>query len=164
MEILSRFLTSPSVTEVQQMSVQRTHSVSDNYKEDIKWRYLKQHLARLRCTANSENINTNTSYYRVSHDLIISSPPEEMGGPDIFSKKDKHILHRCLIRKNKPSFEPSRCTKVLISVVLCTTLFRCASISWFQVVREWVSDVFRLAHLRVFQSYFNIVQNVLKII
>ena len=33
-------------------------------------------------------------------------------------------------------------------------LFRCASISWFQVVSQWVSDVFRLAHLRVFQSYF----------
>ena len=33
-------------------------------------------------------------------------------------------------------------------------IFRCASISWFQVVSQWVSDVFRLAHLRVFQSYF----------
>ena len=33
-------------------------------------------------------------------------------------------------------------------------LFRCASISWFQVVRKSVSDVFRLAHLRVFQGYF----------
>ena len=32
-------------------------------------------------------------------------------------------------------------------------LFRCASISWFQVVSESVIDVFRLAHLRVFQSY-----------
>ena len=31
--------------------------------------------------------------------------------------------------------------------------FRCASISWFQVVTQSVSDVFRLAHLRVFQSY-----------
>ena len=33
-------------------------------------------------------------------------------------------------------------------------LFRCASISWFQVVSQSVIDVFRLAHLRVFQSYF----------
>ena len=33
-------------------------------------------------------------------------------------------------------------------------LFRCASISWFQVVSEWVSDLFQLAHLWVFQSYF----------
>ena len=33
------------------------------------------------------------------------------------------------------------------------SIFRCASISWFQVVSQWVSDVFRLAHLRVFQSY-----------
>ena len=30
--------------------------------------------------------------------------------------------------------------------------FRCASISWFQVVSEWVIDIFlQLAHLRVFQ-------------
>ena len=43
--------------------------------------------------SHSENISANTSHYRVSHDLIISSPPEEMGGPDIFSKKDKHILN-----------------------------------------------------------------------
>ena len=34
------------------------------------------------------------------------------------------------------------------------TFFRCASISWFQVVSQSVIDVFRLAHLRVFQSYF----------
>ena len=34
-------------------------------------------------------------------------------------------------------------------------LFRCAGISWFQVVRKSVSDVFRLAHLRVFQSYLS---------
>ena len=32
-------------------------------------------------------------------------------------------------------------------------IFRCASISWFQAVRKWVSDVFELAHLRAFQSY-----------
>ena len=32
--------------------------------------------------------------------------------------------------------------------------FRCASISWFEVVTQSVSDVFRLAHLRVFQSFF----------
>ena len=34
-------------------------------------------------------------------------------------------------------------------------LFRCASISWIQVVSKSVRDVFQLAHLRVFQSYFN---------
>ena len=34
-------------------------------------------------------------------------------------------------------------------------IFRCASISWFQVVSNWVRDVFRLAHLRVFQRYRN---------
>ena len=33
--------------------------------------------------------------------------------------------------------------------------FRCASISWFQVVIQWVIHAFRLAYLRVFQSYFN---------
>ena len=33
-------------------------------------------------------------------------------------------------------------------------LVRCASISWFQVVSQSVVDVFRLAHLRVFQRYF----------
>ena len=31
---------------------------------------------------------------------------------------------------------------------------RCASISWFQVVSEWVSYRFQLAHLRVFQIIF----------
>ena len=36
------------------------------------------------------------------------------------------------------------------------TVFRCASISWFQIVSQWVTDVFRLAHLRVFQSYFQV--------
>ena len=30
------------------------------------------------------------------------------------------------------------------------TFFRCASISWFQVVRKSVRDVFQLAHLRAF--------------
>ena len=32
--------------------------------------------------------------------------------------------------------------------------FRCASIFWFQVVSQSVIHAFRLAHLRVFQSYF----------
>ena len=41
---------------------------------------------------------------------------------------------------------------------LIINIFRCASISWFQVVSESVIDVFRLAHLRVFQSYYFIVQ------
>ena len=31
------------------------------------------------------------------------------------------------------------------------SIFRCASISWFQVVRKSVSDVLQLAHLQVFQ-------------
>ena len=39
-------------------------------------------------TTLCEGISTNTSYCRVSFDLIRASPPEEMGGPDIFSKKD----------------------------------------------------------------------------
>ena len=34
------------------------------------------------------------------------------------------------------------------------SIFRCASISWFQVVSQSVIDVLRLAHLQVFQSYF----------
>ena len=33
-------------------------------------------------------------------------------------------------------------------------IFRCASISWFQVVSQSVIHAFRLAHLRGFQSYF----------
>ena len=37
--------------------------------------------------------------------------------------------------------------------VMIICFFRCASIYWFQVVRKWVSDIFELAHLRVFQSY-----------
>ena len=36
-------------------------------------------------------------------------------------------------------------------------IFRCASISWFQVVRKSVIDIFlQLAHLRVFQSYLGV--------
>ena len=31
-------------------------------------------------------------------------------------------------------------------------IFRCASIAWFQVVSQWVLYLFRIAHLRVFQS------------
>ena len=37
--------------------------------------------------------------------------------------------------------------------ILWADLFRCASISWFQVVSKWVTCRFQLAHLRVFQSY-----------
>ena len=41
--------------------------------------------------------------------------------------------------------------------VFCVSFFRCASISWFQVVSKWVIDLFQLARLRVFQSYFFVV-------
>ena len=43
---------------------------------------------------------------------------------------------------------------LLIIVCKIMEVFRCASISWFQVVSESVIHAFRLAHLRVFQSYF----------
>ena len=39
-------------------------------------------------------------------------------------------------------------------LILRKALFRCASISWFQVVSKWVRDVFQLLHQRVLQSYF----------
>ena len=42
-------------------------------------------------------------------------------------------------------------------------VFRCASISWIQVVSQSVRDVFQLAHLRVFQSYFYIVQKAVEL-
>ena len=45
-------------------------------------------------------------------------------------------------------------TICLLQLLLCLGLFRCASISWFQVVSQSVSHTFlQLAHLRVFQSY-----------
>ena len=41
------------------------------------------------------------------------------------------------------------------SIVQLTAIFRCASISWFQVVTKWVSHLFlQLAHLRVFQIFW----------
>ena len=42
-------------------------------------------------------------------------------------------------------------------------IFRCASISWIQVVSQSVRDVFQLAHLWVFQSYFYIVQKAVEL-
>ena len=45
----------------------------------------------------------------------------------------------------------SQCTK---DPCWLNNIFRCASISWFQVVTQWVSYFFlQLAHLRVFQIY-----------
>ena len=76
------------------MLVQRTHSGSDNYKKDINWRYLKQHLARFYTAQHTARILTPIFLITmsvVSRDSIITSPQEEMGGPDRFSKKDQNI-------------------------------------------------------------------------
>ena len=46
----------------------------------------------------------------------------------------------------------------IFAMVLVLVFFRCASISWFQVVSKWVIYVLGLAHLRVFQSYFTVME------
>ena len=62
-----------------------------------------------------------------------------------FVKIDTWISLSCYV-------DLSKLLNVFVNFV--TQIFRCASISWFQVVSQSVIDVFRLAHLRVFQSFF----------
>ena len=66
--------------------------------------------------------------------------------------QENHITtHPLLIHSQQNKQSGSSCNRF---AWLSLNFFRCASISWFQVVTQSVSDVFRLAHLRVFQSCF----------